>query len=52
MEISNCCSAPVYDETDICMECKEHCEVIKECEACGGYHEEENECEATNGKMD
>ena len=30
MEISNCCSAPVYEETDICSECKEHCEVIEE----------------------
>jgi len=30
MKISNCCSAPVYEDTDICMECKEHCAVIEE----------------------
>lgn len=30
MEISNCCGAPVYEETDICTECGEHCEVIEE----------------------
>lgn len=24
---SNCCDAGVYDDTDICMACKEHCEV-------------------------
>lgn len=23
--ISNCCSAEVYDDTDICDYCKEHC---------------------------
>jgi len=28
--VSNCCGAPVYAETDVCMDCKEHCEVIGE----------------------
>jgi hypothetical protein len=28
--ISNCCSAPVYEDTDICSECGEHCERIVE----------------------
>lgn len=27
-------------------------EELEECINCGGFHEEENECEATNGKMD
>lgn len=28
--ISNCCGAPIYANTDICSECKEHCEEAKE----------------------
>lgn len=27
---SNCCNAGVYENTDICMSCKEHCEVIQD----------------------
>lgn len=27
---SNCCNAGVYENTDICMSCKEHCEVLDE----------------------
>ena len=27
-EVSNCCSEKVYPETDICMRCGEHCEII------------------------
>ena len=27
-EVSNCCSAKVIGETDICSKCKEHCELI------------------------
>ena len=23
--LSNCCGALIYDETDICSDCKEHC---------------------------
>ena len=26
--VSNCCSARVYPESDICMDCGEHCEII------------------------
>lgn len=26
MNISECCGAIVYDDTDICSECKEHCD--------------------------
>ena len=26
MNISECCDAIVYPDTDICIECKEHCE--------------------------
>jgi len=25
-ELSDCCGARIYDETDICSKCKEHCE--------------------------
>ena len=28
MNTSNCCGSHVYDGTDICMQCGEHCEVI------------------------
>jgi hypothetical protein len=28
--ISNCCGAPVYEETDICTDCGEHCDPIPE----------------------
>ena len=28
-EVSNCCSAKVIGETDICSKCKEHCDSIK-----------------------
>ena len=27
-EVSNCCSEPVWEETDICKKCGEHCEII------------------------
>ena len=29
---SNCCNAELIDETDLCSQCKEHCEVIEEIE--------------------
>ena len=35
---SNCCGAPVYDDTDICSDpkCGEHCTVEITCSECGG----------------
>ena len=30
--VSNCCGARVYDETDVCSDCKEHCEPIEDYE--------------------
>lgn len=27
---SECCGAPIYEDTDICSACKEHCEPIEE----------------------
>lgn len=38
---SNCCSAPVYTDSDICTCCGEHCEMeeigaIKDCPDCDG----------------
>lgn len=32
MYYSNCCSSVVYDDTDICSECLEHCDTY--CEEC------------------
>ena len=28
-QVSNCCSAKVWEETDICSKCNEHCEIIE-----------------------
>jgi hypothetical protein len=30
--LSNCCGAKMWDDCDICPECKEHCEVIEDYE--------------------
>lgn len=30
--VSNCCGAIIYDDTDICSECKEHCDIIEDYE--------------------
>ena len=30
LETSNCCGASLLPETDICSECKEHCEIMKD----------------------
>ena len=27
MKVSNCCGAEIYEETDLCSDCKEHCGV-------------------------
>ena len=27
-EVSNCCGEPVYEDTDICSSCKDHCKVV------------------------
>ncbi|QDP63165.1 MAG: putative gamma-glutamylcyclotransferase [Prokaryotic dsDNA virus sp.] len=41
--ISNCCSAGIYEETDICMECKEHCSPIELCKYCEREYLEEED---------
>jgi hypothetical protein len=28
-EVSNCCSAKLYEETDVCSRCNEHCKTIE-----------------------
>ena len=33
---SACCGATVYDDDDICSDCKEHCAVIETCPDCDG----------------
>ena len=33
--MSSCCGAAVYAETDICSDCKEHCDIV--------YEDEEDE---------
>ena len=39
---SSCCSAPVYEESDICSACKEHCDEIEvHCYACDWEGKEE-----------
>ena len=30
MKKSNCCDANIIEETDLCSQCKEHCEAIDE----------------------
>jgi hypothetical protein len=30
--LSNCCGAKMWDDSDICPECKEHCEPIEDYE--------------------
>ena len=44
---SDCCGAPVYDDSDICSDCKEHCTVIAECEKCDGKGEYDEEIKST-----
>ena len=29
---SNCCGAPIIENTDVCSQCKEHCETQKKTE--------------------
>lgn len=36
VSLSNCCGAPCIEETDICSNCKEHCECPSECDECEG----------------
>ena len=38
MEVSDCCGASIYPETDVCSDCKEHCTPVEEEEY---YGEEE-----------
>jgi hypothetical protein len=28
-QVSNCCTAKVIDETDVCSNCNEHCKIIE-----------------------
>jgi len=34
--MSHCCGAPIMDDSDICTECKEHCEGEEVCPECNG----------------
>lgn len=34
--VSSCCGAPMFEDVDICPECKEHCNPICLCEICEG----------------
>ena len=36
---SGCCGAGVYDDSDICSDCKEHCAVMTYCPDCDGTGE-------------
>lgn len=44
--ISNCCSASIYEDHDICSECKEHCGAIDV------DSEDEDEYEFINNKWE
>jgi len=35
MEISNCCGEEIATETDVCPECREHCDKVEICCFCG-----------------
>jgi hypothetical protein len=43
-EYSNCCGALRWNDTDICIECREHCKFL--------YHEHDNTDEIENVKED
>ncbi len=30
MNVSNCCKAPIIENTDLCSDCKEHCVAVDE----------------------
>ena len=30
VKVSNCCGASIIENTDLCSDCKEHCEVVEE----------------------
>ena len=30
MKFSNCCNAKIIEETDVCSDCKEHCEELND----------------------
>lgn len=32
MQVSNCCGVSIYENTDVCSKCKEHCEPVEETE--------------------
>ena len=34
--MSNCCGQPMYDDSDICPDCKEHCSAEVLCDSCNG----------------
>lgn len=36
---SNCCGADMYDDYDICPDCKEHCGAVIDCPDCDGEGE-------------
>ena len=38
MKVSNCCGASIIENTDLCSDCKEHCEVVEQAE----YYEEDD----------
>ena len=46
-KLSNCCAAPIYDDTDVCSACKEHCgrgcelcEIFEDCININRYEDE------------
>ena len=39
--VSNCCGAGVWQDSDICNECKEHCKPVSEEEYYNGYDDKD-----------
>lgn len=42
--MSDCCVSAMYDDSDICPNCKEHCETYVFCKECGWLRNENEEC--------
>jgi len=40
MQTSNCCGASIIENTDVCSNCKEHCEAVSEEEYYEGEEDE------------
>ena len=49
---SNCCGATVYDDSDICNDCKEHCAVMTKCPDCEDGEREVMDMDTVHSQSD